>query len=384
MARAAIYGSLAVVASLMCQSGAQTPSRDGAARAPVVAITLDGELDHAAQIDDLRQALAASKDGGTRLIGVEITGARWRYDLVKSLAELVATHEPPVAVFTPDGSLALAMGAAKAGAGCWAPEGSLGTTGDDNVVEFSTTPKVINDAAKAWVAHDPWSALGLHAPLRAAIQDPRKHCWLLETDKGLLQTSDTDPKSTTKPTAEKSPRRIVALHDTAKQRVEVSTKDAIALGLLAGEAQDLRAVLTAAAKKMSIDRTEVRKTRTCGTPLDQRHAAMVALFESIDPILDQANREQRMKVDDTTIAPATKNAAGRQSLATIARASAAIDTIESTLERAPEILRLPAPGQTTTVKARTAYASSWRSQIQSTRERRDKLQNHAEKLRDAR
>lgn len=353
------------------------PTREPPARAVAVLITLRGELDHASQIEDLRRALSEAKEGGTTLIGVEIAGTRWRYDLLRSLSDLVSTHEPPVAVWTSSGSLGVAVGAARAGAGCWAPAGTLTLSKDDNTVELASTPREVVDASRAWVANDAWSVLSSHPALRASMLDLRKGSWLVERTGQPREVRNQAP-------APGDAMRVVPLVDAAAERLELSTSDAIMLGVLAGEARDLRSAVITSTIRAGSARVEIRRTRITGTSLEDRHAEATALLESIDPILDQAESEQRLRVQDTTVAPATKNAAGRQSLATLARAGVAIEALESGLNKTPEILRLPAPGQTTTVQRRSTHASSWRSQIQGLRDRRDRLADHAEQLRDAR
>ena len=342
-------------------------------------LELQGELDHASQIDDIRRGVAKAKADGAQVIALEIRGRAWRYDIARTLAEFVASSEPPVAVYVADGALGVALAGAPANAGCWATEG-LTLERDDDAIEYADNAKQIRDDAKVWAKSDGWSVLTKHAALRAAVLDPRKGCWLIEAKNGAISTSDEQPDEPTR----KAATRVLQVNLETSGRLRIPLNDAVSLGLLSGRVRNATESLQAAAERLGLNNLDIREPRAIGTTLQRLRDQANVHVEQTQSMLNHAEKSLVVDRDGVVSGPAVKNLAGASALATISSAKFELDQAKTLLLTTPEIQHLPSPGQSGLVTKGTMFATRWRATIDALHKRIAKLEKQATEFRDAR
>jgi hypothetical protein len=341
-------------------------------------LELHGELDHASQIEDIRRGVAKAKADGAQVIAIEIRGRAWRYDIARSLAEFVASSEPPVAVYIADGALGVAIAGAPANAGCWATEG-LTLERDDDAIEYADNAKQIRDDAKAWAKSDGWSVLTKHPALRAAVLDPRKSCWLIEAKSGEIATIDEEPDALTRQAA----ARVLRVNLERSGRLRIPLNDAVSLGLLSGRVRNATEALQAAAERLGLKNLDIREPREIGTTLSRLRDQVTVHVEQTTALLDQAEKALVVDRDGVVSGPAVKNFAGTSALAIISTAKFELEQAKTLLQATPEIQHLPSPGQSGLVTKGAMFASRWRGTIEGLHKRAAKLEKQATEFRDA-
>ncbi|HEX8876343.1 MAG TPA: hypothetical protein VF777_06310 [Phycisphaerales bacterium] len=341
-------------------------------------LELQGELDHAAQFHDIRKGVEHAKADGVQIVAIEIRGRAWRYDLSRALGEFVAASELPIAVFVTDGSLGVALAGAPARGGCWARQ-DLTLLRDDESSEYLASPKSLRDDAKGWVKADGWSVLREHDALRAAIVDPRKECWLIESRPGSVTTSDDKADATTEPPAS----RVVPISDPGNARLRVGIDDAVALGLLAGRARNASEALRLAADRLGLARLDVRGPREIGQRLVDRRDRVALLVDAADGELDRAEKALEIDPGKTVSGPGVKHLAGAAALSHLLGAKLKIDQVETALTECPEILRVPVPNTAAIGLSPGTSATRWRSRFEGLRKRADTLEKRATEFCDA-
>lgn len=343
-----------------------------------VVIELRGELDHAAQLEDIRKAVAQARSDGVQIVTLEIRGRAWRYDLSRALAEFVGSSEVPVAIFTAEASIGVALAGAAARGGCWSKE-DLTLLREDDASELLVNAKSVRDDAKDWVKVDGWSILRTHDALRAAIIDPRKECWLIESPRGTVTISDDRSAEPAGPTV----KRVIPISDPAHARLRIGLDDAVTLGLLAGRARNASDALRLAAERLGMSRLDIRSERAIGQRLRDRRDRVASLADAALAELDSAEKAMEIDPGKTVSGPGVRNLAGTAALSHIAGAKLKIDQIEALLTECPEILRAPAPNMTTIGATPATITSRWRSQIEGLRKQAIKLERKAIEFRDA-
>ena len=341
-------------------------------------LELQGELDHASQIENIRRAVAKAKADGAQIVAIEIHGRAWRYDIAQALSEFVASAEPPVAVYVADGALGVALAGASANAGCWAKEG-LTLEKDDDAIEYAENAKEIRDDAKAWVKSDGWSVLTKHPALRAAVLDLRKACWLIVAKNGEISTIDEEPDDAARLAA----ARVLLVNLEKSGRLRIPLDDAVALGLLAGRVRNATESLQAAAERLGLKNLDIREPREIGTTLSRLRDQVNVHVEQAKVLLDRAEKSLEVDRDGVVSGPAVKNLAGTSALAAISSATFELERAETLILATPEIQHLPSPGQSAIVTKRTMFASRWRGTVEGLRKRADKLKKQATEFRDA-
>jgi hypothetical protein len=343
-----------------------------------VVLELQGELDHAAQIRDIRKAIEQAKADGVQIVAVEIRGRAWRYDLSRALAELVAASELPVAVFTTDASLGVALAGAPARGGCWSKQ-DLTLLRDDESSEYLPNAKPVRDDAKDWVKADGWSVLRDHGALRAAIVDPRRQCWLIESRPGVVTISDEKPVEA----AENPAPRVAPISDPGNARLRVGIDDAVAIGLLAGRARNASEALRLAADRLGLVRLDVRRPRQAGQRLFDRRDRVASLVDAAYAELDQAENALKIDPGKTVSGPGVKNLAGATAMSQLSTARLKLDQIEAMLTECPEILRTPAPNMSVAWGVASTSPARWRSRFEGLRTRAETIEKQATDFRDA-
>lgn len=341
-------------------------------------LELQGELDHATQIEDIRRGVAKAKSDGAQVVALEIHGRAWRYDIARALAEVVSSAELPVAVYVADGALGVALGGARAHGGCWAKEG-LTLEKDDDAIEYAENAKEIKDDAKLWVKSDGWSVLTKHPVLRAAVLDPRKVCWLIVAKDGDISTFDEEPDEPMRQAA----ARVLLVNLEKSGRLRIPLDDAVSLGLLTGRVRNATESLQAAAERLGFKNLDIREPREIGTTLSRLRDQVNVHVEQTKVLLDRAEKALVVDRDGVVSGPAVKNFAGASALAAISSAKFELERAETIILATPEIQHLPTPGQSAIVTKRTMFASRWRGTVEGLRKRAAKLEKQATEFRDA-
>lgn len=341
-------------------------------------LELRGELDHVAQYRDIRKAIDQAMADGAKIVAIEIRGRAWRYDLSRALAESVAASELPIAVFTTDASLGVALAGAPAKGGCWSRE-DLTLLRDDETSEYVANAKLLRDDAKGWVKVDGWSVLRQHEALRAAIIEPRKECWLIESRPGVIATSENRPDDA----AAEKPVRVIPISDPANARLRIGIDDAVSLGLLAGRARSAAGALRLAADRLGMSRLDIRSPREVGQRLFDRRDRAASFADGASADLDRAEKALEIDPGKTVSGPGVKNLAAATAISHLASAKLQIDRVESLLTECPEILRAPMPNFSTVGASPATATTRWRSRFEGLRKRADKLEKQAIEFRDA-
>lgn len=342
-------------------------------------LELNNGLDHTSQVQDLKTQIAAAKSGGAKIICVEIGGTPWRLDVAQSVGEVLASSEPPAIAFIKSESgqapLAFLIAGSRAGRGCWIETDTLLIADAAGNARDLADPKAIKSAEAFWKKSDTHSAFAPHDALRAAMLDPALGCWMV-TRSGAAP----ELKSGT-PTASSGP--ITTISEPGAPTLKLRAQDAIMLGLATAIASDSRLALEAALEKIDGSKPEMRERRPVGASITSRRDRVEALLDSADKSMDDAQPHLKIKPESQQIAPAQKREAATLAKPGITSAAASIEEAEATLRSDPEILRLPAPGQSDTGQKPGQFETRWRTKIQQAKDRLEKLKAKADKLASA-
>ncbi|MGH7242319.1 MAG: hypothetical protein ACREJD_02745 [Phycisphaerales bacterium] len=339
-------------------------------------LELHNGLDHASQAQDLKEQIAAARAGGAKIVCVEFKGKPWRLDVAQSVGEVLASSEPPAVAFisseSDEAPLAFLIAGSRAGKGCWIETGTtLIADAAGNAREFAD-PKEIKQAETFWKKSDAKTVFAKYDALRSAMLDPALGCWMVTTKSGAYEIKSGTPTA--------APGPMTSLCEPGATTLRLRAQDAIALGLCTAIASDARTAIEAVLEKAGGSKPEMRERRPVGASLAGRRDLADSLLDRAGKSMDSAEPHLKMKAGSKEIAPNHKHEAAALAKPMLDAASAAISEAETALRTDPEILRMPAPGQSDTGQKPAQFETRWRSKLQQAKDRLEKMQAKADKL----
>jgi len=363
---------LAVVA-LLCSAAAAQPRG-----AHVWHLVVPGDLDTSWLADQITAELRAAEEAGPRLILLELAGDSGRWDLVARVGAAVQALTSPVAVLLDDpgdrrvGVAQLVIGLSSRGGAITGR--TQVRSGRDREMRALAPPEV------AWGAVEADLARLLEAPLALAPEGfadallfPGAAAWVLPG-----QAPGRWMLTRERPTAGEA--RL------ATQIVWLDDKDAWSFRAAPALLKDLALPIeTVSSPRDLLRRHDARglslhKVEFRGGLREARDEAE-RVFRDADRLIEDL-RARLERPADQSIAPDTIRRRGRGIVVDARAASDALAGVESVLDKFPELLREPAPGQTAVAGSASAYAAAWRRGIQSRKDRFTTLQAEGQALAD--
>lgn len=339
-------------------------------------LELHSGLDHASQARDLKAQIESARASGAKIICVEFKGKPWRIDVAEAVGEALAASDPPALAFISSDSgeapLAFLIAGSRAGRGCWIETGTtLVSDASGNARELAR-PEAIAACETFWKKSDAKTPFAPYEALRAAVLNPALGCWMLPESANMFQIGAGRPPSSAGP--------IIIFSEPGAPSLTLRAQDAVALGLAASIAPDSRTALETALASIDGSKPDMRERRPVGSTLDARRDRAESLLESAGKSMDLAQPILKMNAESTELAPGQKHEAAARAKPPLDTAAGAISEVELVLQSDPEILRLPAPGQTDTGQKPGQFESRWRAKLQQVKDRLEKLRAKADKL----
>lgn len=349
----------------------------GAAEQPAKArwwlVRMEGDLETTRQGEELGAALAeaASKEAG--LVVLELTGRRARPDVLRDCIRAVRGSGASVAVYL-DGGSQRAAGAAQAALGLaastsWIGEGTAVAWFDDAPLRELAYPRARWEPVESDVCRllDPELGRGAACPVLRSMLWPEGASWLVgDVREGRIEI-----------TAPRGSEGAVRLSATDGS-VRISAGEAARIGLVSGHATS-----AARAAAEAGGQAAPAATRTIASGLGAARRDAEAILEEADQSLEVIRK--MLDVPDPSRGSVAKDQyrkAGRDAWARLEAVEGRLAELEGLFERWPELLAMPAPGQTSVGARATSHAAKWRSAVQSRRDRHVKLRATAGKFRD--
>lgn len=362
----------------------------GEGKAPIARVAtrvyhlrLEGDLDCTALVAAFRERLedAASKKCGKIIL--ELSGDRWRPDVVRDLAfALRESHLSTIAVLNDPQDHRVGAGALAIGllaqelfiertatvlatpdhiAGELAPESAdveKATRELSGALHVALAPRGLESLA--WMTVD---------PTREAIAKPLYVKPANATTPAQLTNS---PPSPTNQARGKPPAPVVKPPAASSDRgvtVELSAADLESLGL-ATPVRGLANVAAGAGTRLA--------PVTLRVSLEDARTKATDLLAAADRSL--ASAEKTLKLDwprDPTVALTTYQKAATSASRDLDSVATTLASFESLLSEFPELTRTPAPGQTSVAGKPSAYAARWKREAQSRADDLTKLREKA-------
>lgn len=338
-------------------------------------------LDHLGQAGELKEQVRAAKAGGARLVCVEMSGRTWRLDVAEAVGEVLAASEPPAAVFLKgregEVGLGLVVAASRANAGCWIETGTTLVAGaDDDARELVADAKSIKSQEAKWKKEDERSAFAKWGVLRASLLDPSVGAWMKVGNDGSIAIYPGGPEAPQRSEA----ARVVTIAEERAKESRLAAADGVLIGLCRGTAADARAASEASLEPLGWKRAEMRERKPVGPSLAELRDSAEELLKKTDKSLDAAEEPLKLQPERRQIAPNKQHAAAASAKPLLDEAAGTISRAEALFQGSPEVLRLPAPGQSDTGQRAQQFESRWRQQLQKLKDRLEKLREKAEKL----
>lgn len=355
-------------------AAAQTP------RSVVWVFEMHDGLTHLGQASELKEQIHAAKAGGARLVCIEMSGQDWRIDVAEAAGEVLAKSEPPAVVFVRgdkgSAGLGLLVAGSRANAGCYLENGvTLVASKEMNKDELAADAKAIKFAETKWKKEDERSRLKEFGALRGAMLEPGDGVWVSFGKDGKIAALAGEPDS-----VERAAGRVVVLSKKRDTEVRLAGEEAVAMGLCSGSVEDAREASEKALDAGGVKKAEMRERRAVGPSLGERREEATELLKAAERAIEAAEAPLKLDVERLQIAPNQQHAAAALARAQLDEASRAIGEAERLFRAIPEVMRLPAPGQSDTGQRATTFETRWRQQLQKLKDRFAKTEARAEKF----
>ncbi|MFG0285766.1 MAG: hypothetical protein ACF8R7_15225 [Phycisphaerales bacterium JB039] len=326
-----------------------------------------GDLDSRQLAAAFTEAVAEADRDRARLIVVEIDADRSRLDLVWMMGRSLRAAETPVAVWLRDLDRdgGVGLGAALLGAmasACVIEPAAVVRFGPGDDLRDLLPEDFDAERTERELRGALWVALGERGAdrrLAEALVAPRQDAWAISTPEGgrTLAVGGDRPAQGD---------RIVELRPTGELRVRIDAETALGLGLATQTARTIGALL-----RQQEAPVVARRQRVLESELEEAERRVHDEVRRIDEAIEQIERTLRVRVDSSLRGPAAVrpyHEAGRRAAALVAESLGALEEIEASLRRFPEILRRRGPGQAELGDETAAqHASAWRRALESRR-----------------
>ncbi len=353
------------------QQGAAAPRR-------VVHLHVRGDLDNLRLAGDFQAKLRSAAQDGAGLIVVELDGDRWRADVVDAMCRHVQQSAVPVVVLLQDqqdhrvGTGAALVGLAAVACYAEAKTDIVFKPGDDR---RELAPKATKweevEQSLLGAAAEGQRLRGADVRLPGFLMKPASSMWALEPTPGAaMLLSPTAPPSTGAGSAQFAAR--VAEQGGAGGGVTATIRPEIAAGL-----RLVKAVVSRAgeviADQGAVARPLINQSMASG--LGDGAKNLRRSMEHLDSAIESAERTLEVRVpDQRQNTDSLYRAAGRDALGQAQQATALLDEAERLASDYPELVRMPAFGQTEIGTDADDHEGQWRKVIQKRRDKITKLE----------
>lgn len=368
-----------LVTGPVAHSLAQSPAPGSRRASRHVHHTVVGDLSTARAAKAIDERIRQAGDANADTFVLELTGDRWRADLVHEVAESIRASRVRTVVWLHDPS-DKSVGAGQAVLGmiaseCWIDPGTriVRRPGDDDAV---LAPKGTNHEKFAqettrWAAEAGRDRNADALLPRLLIGDPAPMWAVDELGDGALRLTPAEPKP-----APAAPFRIVPLErrTTSGDAETVLDADlAVSLHLAAGKAGRLADIFTPRG---------ISPNSSGALPVDGKLDAILESaarsLESLDRDIEAIETELRSKPRDQRVNTRTfYRELGARVLERTEKARTALSSCEAALAKDPEIARTPPPGTTTVGADPDTHAARWRQTFQKRRDQIARLEKKA-------
>jgi hypothetical protein len=363
--RALLLACVAVV--LLAVPALGQPGKTGA----VMRVVITGNLEVMRAAEELRQALAEAHRQRCALVVVELGGDESRLDVVGQMVRHVKGSQVPVVAYLNDRDGVVGAGALV-----------VGLAAEECVV--SPRMKVRGRCAgQADLVPDEASAGVVMADIGMVLRPhAAERGWNEEVLAGLLSPSgvmwcafEGDSYSVVREEPEGEKLALVVERDGV-HGAELDAKGLVRLRLASSMQEGWGAVMSRRGL-MHAPRVE----RTINADFGASRARAESLVMTVDEALERAAAVLKLAWPPTqSVSPAKYREAAEKGGRELAHASGALRELEDLLEKYPEVLRRPAPGQTAVAGRPSTYATRWRTMVQSRRDKLRKLEQTAERF----
>lgn len=349
-------------------------------RSVVWVLEMHDGLTHLGQASELKEQIRAAKSGGARLVCIELSGQDWRIDVAEAVGEVLAKSEPPAVVFVRaekgNAGLGLLVAGSRANAGCYVESGAMLVASEGmNKNELAPDAKAIKLAETKWKKEDERSSLKEFGALRGAIFEPGVGVWVSFGKDGQAAAFPGEPDS-----VERALGRIVVLAKKRDTEVRLAGEEAASMGLCSGSVEDARGASEKALDPTGVKKAEMRERRAVGPSLGERREEALEILKTAERAIEAAEVPLKLDVERLQIAPNQQHAAAALARTQLDEASRAIADVERLFRGTPEVMRLPAPGQSDTGQRAATFETRWRQQLQKLKDRFAKTEARAEKF----
>lgn len=359
---------------------AQAPRKAGTVRH----VELAGDLDSMRIVGRLDEEITSAARAGAGLILLELDGDRWRSDVVWSAAQKVRESPIPFAVYLSDtadrtigaGQLALGLLAAD----CFVEPGTTvreapGNDLRDLVPEETDIEQVTRELSGALYTR--LTELSAPADLADVLVHlgagmPQPLLWVLyePASQSPARLVREDPVEIVPGTRN---IQIVGRAFDGTARLNIPAEVGVRMHVYRSSQASPGAMGAALGFRGGI---KSRVRLSSGLSEARRQAGddfedLDTLFERVKTLLDLPDPP------DAAVSPDRYRRAGRSALEEVETGRSFLARAEKSLADYPELLRAPAPGQTSVGGTPSVFASRWRSAVQSRRDRLDKLEARA-------
>lgn len=349
-------------------------------------VRLTGDLDSVRMARDLARAIETGRGEGTELVLLEVSGRRWRGDVLREIGRVV-TAEPrlPLMVVLDGDGVTIGLGqswlALLADPGC-----AFATAGTkfehasvDELIGLSPTETdhaTIGQELRTMAAAR-MGEYGGPILLTALLPRPSGPLWCVTTGEGdgslKMLTSEPTAAEVGRVLASADPR---AGAGTPAYRAAFDAETARRLGLVAANVQGTGDVL--ARRALKVWKTDqIRIASTLGEARRETERAVRGIDEDragIKAALD-ANREKARSKIATTVEQARE--AARRQLPALDAVERKIESAEAVCAEYPELLRTSPPGATTLTDGESGAEAQWRKAFRTRRDDVDRLRQRA-------
>jgi len=368
--RALLLALILTVAPQAAFAQPHRPSKPGS----VLHVTISGDLETMQAAKELRTLLLDAQRDRCSLVVLELGADESRLDVVHAMAQAIHETRTPVVAYLNDADRVVGAGAL-----------ALGVVAEDCVLAPGVTVKGrAAGVAQAALAPDDanfgsdledlsrWMGVrakerGLAESLDTALLSPSQSLWALVNGKDVAVVSERPGDGDVIP---------VVIQKDGQYLVSLNAKDAVRLKYASATLETWPLILNRRDLKPA---PRVERTIAAGVGAKSVRAEM--LIAGIDKAHDDAKAQLKLPWPAAQdIAPSKYREVAATAGALLKQANASIKELEKLLETYPEIMRRPAPGQTTVAGKPSSFASKWRTLVQQRKDRIKKLEETAKKF----
>ncbi len=364
---------LLIAAALPHPAPAQ-PTNPPARPGSVFHIRITGDIECMAPVREFRGLLRDAQRDRAALVIIEIGGNESRLDLICEMARGLREMQLPTIVFLNDADHTVGPGALCLGQVAReciiAPDmtvcGRVGGIAQNALAPDDTRWSTLSDELTTWCQAG-CTIRRIPDALPTAMVAGARPAWAV-FDRSAYTIAYDEPEA-----ADTVP--IVAQHD-GTYLTTLTAAQVVRLRLATTTLDSWTTVLNRADL-----RSAPRIERTISASIGARALRAESLLTASEKSLEHATLALKMpwpRAKD--VSPTRYQEAADKGRNDLDTADAALRDLEQLLEQQPELLRRPAPGQTTVAGKPSVYTSRWRTAVQSRRDKAAKLRAVADKF----